>query len=764
MTAPCSASHDDVEVIASSQPFCIPQDIRSVHIKVAVRLCPFRENDGGPKKKVRESPDVRAWSTETDGAMISFTQKGCTRKIEGRTVFHFDQIFDEETETPLVYQNIAKPMVPAVLSGKHATIFAYGQTGAGKTFTMQGGDKIESDQAGIIQLVTIDLFEAIRRSESSKTKFEVKVSYFEIYNEKIRDLIADNTESASSNSNNLISNRNDQVNIRTNAEGEIIVNVEQKKVDNADEALTMLVKGNVHRTVAATDMNAHSSRSHSIFRLIIESRKVDELGQEVLSISDFNLVDLAGSESLKATKTTGIRQREGATINKSLLALTTVIQALSQPIKKRPKHINYRDSKLTRILQPHLSGNAEMAILCCASPYKNFMEETRSTLKFASRAKLVQIKPKINRMVNDDTIIKRLQNQLCEVRKRLEQTEQKLQETLAREPHIIESALIAGKTALCSSDRINIIADEKMREPLASTEGSQSNSADTQRGLLDSFDPNNLNSSQDTTANSSCKDDRANGKRTTLPSMQKIIGGSQRKTETYDSPVSTEDDSFDGSVENCVDFSLNICSQVSNPETIYGIYGADNRGKPVFRPQVSEPFSPNGRLENNLSWDAMALTGKSVAQSGRPLRAIESLNDNRRIPDEITIIKSVTGTGDDICFTDRLKGSEARIKFLEENLELSDDIIEESFRDLQRARQCIRDLVQKNIEMGVKLSKKGREDQKKNYEKGEIMVEQYWILKVSLYGSVFFFISGSQEYFLASAFFVWLALEMNVTA
>lgn len=287
---------------------------------VAVRLCPIWEDDKGSRKILGGNRDnnIRAWSTEKDGTMVALTQKGCTREVEGRTTFHFDHVFDEEAHTPLVYESIARPMVPAVLNGKHATIFAYGQTGSGKTFTMQGGDKVESesDQAGIIQLVAADLFRFMRKDEvSSKKEFEVNVSYFEIYNEKIRDLLADDEESTSSNSNafSTSSNRSDDLTIRTNANGEVIVNVEQKEVNNTEEALAVLVQGNAHRTVAATKMNAHSSRSHSVFRLTVKSRSVDDVS---FRVSDFNLVDLAGSESLKSTKSTGIRQREGATINK----------------------------------------------------------------------------------------------------------------------------------------------------------------------------------------------------------------------------------------------------------------------------------------------------------------------------------------------------------------------------------------------------------------------------------------------------------------
>jgi hypothetical protein len=276
-----------------------------------------------------------------------------------------------------------------------------------------------------------------------------------------------------------------------------------------------------------------------------------------------------------------------------------------------------------------------------------------------------------------------------------------------------------------------------------------------------------MNSSQASTANSSSEYDKSNEQRNhTPPSVQKIVEESYRKSETCDSLVTSDDDSFYDPEEHCPDISSNICSQVSNPDTIRGTQGLGHMEKSIFRAQVSDTFSPNGRLEKDLSCDATALSTNSLAQSGKPLQAIESLKDEREyvIPFEIAIIDSGMTAGTNMCLVDQLKDSEARIQFLEEKLELSDNVIEANSRDLQRARLCIRDLVQRNVEMNVELNKKRREDGKKYFEIGEIMVEQYWILKASVYGSVFFFLSGSHEYFLGTAFFVWLALETNLTA
>jgi hypothetical protein len=195
---------------------------------------------------------------------------------------------------------------------------------------MQGDGKAQSGQAGIIQLVASDLFRFMRQGGASKRMFLVKVSYFEIYNEKIRDLLSEDVGIAVSqrksdkkglNVSSDSLNADDTITIRTNANGEIVVNVIQNEVVNVDEVLELLIKGNAQRVVASTDMNTHSSRSHAIFRLTVESREVGDdpvnlAAPEVVRVSDFNLVDLAGSESLKLANTSNLRQREGASINK----------------------------------------------------------------------------------------------------------------------------------------------------------------------------------------------------------------------------------------------------------------------------------------------------------------------------------------------------------------------------------------------------------------------------------------------------------------
>jgi centromeric protein E len=191
---------------------------------------------------------------------------------------------------------------------------------------MQGDGKKQSGQAGIIQLVASDLFRFTRMGARSKRDYVIKVCYVEIYNERIRDLLSDDVGSTASHgtpeSSAVIlpgSTPQPEVTIRTTGSGEVVMNCTETEVKSVDEVLELLISGNTQRVVAKTDMNNHSSRSHAIFRLMIESREKSDPSKgpsnEVLRVSDFNLVDLAGSESVKISNTTGLRQREGAKIN-----------------------------------------------------------------------------------------------------------------------------------------------------------------------------------------------------------------------------------------------------------------------------------------------------------------------------------------------------------------------------------------------------------------------------------------------------------------
>ena len=265
---------------------------------------------------------------------------------------------------------------------------------------MQGGDADPNhpeQPTGVIQLAAADLFEEIGKDTSRQ--WVVKSSFIEIYNEDVRDLLAREDRSPSN------------LTVREDAYGNVRMDAQQEMILSVYDLEKILHKGNARRACASTEKNSRSSRSHAIFQVMITSSGIDGKRSAVL-----NLVDLAGSEA--AGSNSGARRREGGKINQSLLALTRVIQSLGLPDKKRPRHISYRDSKLTRILKPSLQGQACMAILCCASPAKSDLEETRSTLKFASSAKLIKINPTVNEEA-PDTVDGKLKMELASVKREL---------------------------------------------------------------------------------------------------------------------------------------------------------------------------------------------------------------------------------------------------------------------------------------------------------------------------------------------------------
>ncbi|CAJ1969196.1 unnamed protein product [Cylindrotheca closterium] len=834
--------------------FAVDEDLKvQQNIKVAVRIRPLSTvSESSPNNDNEKSKEKTAWALEKSGAMDTLVQKGMTLKVDGKSVFRFDSVFDEETQTPLVYKSMARGMVKTVLAGKHATLFAYGQTGSGKTFTMQGDGKRSGGQAGIIQLVTSDLFRFMKQGKSTDREFVVKVSYIEIYNETIRDLLSDDAGSTQSHGSAPPPKRGrrgshlDRVNIRATASGEVVINSIQNEVKSADEVLEYLIAGNAQRKVAKTDMNKHSSRSHAVFRLTVESRPKEpgEGGvEEIVRISDFNLVDLAGSESVKMSGTTGIRKREGANINQSLLSLSTVIHSLSMPEKKRPKHINYRDSKLTRMLQPHLSGNAEIAIVCCISPSKAYAEETRTTLRFAYRAKLIRVTPKVNEILDDGAKIKKLERELAKAKKMIEELRGQPSSPLGFSSSQASEPLQNGSADKIRSASINTLqsgsVDDSLQTESVNTLPSRSRSgshdsdenshalsvadygydemAQTRNYVMPGQSPipvppessdgneNNsqlkeytmpLKSSYDSDDESQYeellpRDDfklDAVGEVEARKCVQKFMKGKDYgdsstegdvmfdaswdedsqdslpyldvgvKKESTNATTRTDDESssYDGPPASYKDASFKFGTKLSRPDTL----GVDTI--PENESKYGTHDGQDGRT-NEISWDTMGLDANRPEHVGQPLRALKSLAEqDLPIPKEVTII-CASSVDEEPGLKEKNEDAVKQVAFLKAKLEGADDIIESVFKDLERARLCIHDMVHRNVQLVGKLNDKRRQDVKEEYEEGEINVEQYWLLKGSMYVGLFFFFTGGYELFMASVIFIWLMLEANLS-
>ncbi|XP_007441167.1 chromosome-associated kinesin KIF4A isoform X1 [Python bivittatus] len=297
--------------------------------------------------------------------------------------FTYDYVFDPSTEQEEVFSTCIAPLVRGIFSGYNATVLAYGQTGSGKTYSMGGAytaDQENDPTVGAIPRVITLLFQEMK--QKVEWHFTLKVSYLEIYNEDILDLLAPSKE------------RTSQISIREDPkEGIKIVGLTEHMVSSAQETVLCLEQGNNSRTVAATAMNTQSSRSHAIFTVSVEQKS--QADANVSFRSKLHLVDLAGSERQKKTKAEGDRLREGININKGLLCLGNVISALGDETKKGT-FVPYRDSKLTRLLQDSLGGNSHTLMIACVSPADSNLEETLNTLRYADRARKIKNKPIVN--------------------------------------------------------------------------------------------------------------------------------------------------------------------------------------------------------------------------------------------------------------------------------------------------------------------------------------------------------------------------------
>lgn len=294
---------------------------------------------------------------------------------EKTKTFKFDYIFTEECTQMDLYKHIAYPIVEKALHGYNGTIFAYGQTGTGKTYTMSGLPK-HPDLKGIIPNAFAHIFSQISRA-SGKKSFMVTVTYLEIYNEDVRDLLA--------------ANASVKLEVRERTDVGVYVKDLMGFTVNSIESITELMnRGNVNRMTRSTLMNDVSSRSHAIFTISIESK--DQLDNKT-TIGKLNLVDLAGSERLSRTHATGERLKEASNINQSLSVLGNVISAL---VDGKSTHIPYRNSKLTRLLQDSLGGNSKTAMIAMVSPASTDYEESICTLRYASRVKYIRNTARVN--------------------------------------------------------------------------------------------------------------------------------------------------------------------------------------------------------------------------------------------------------------------------------------------------------------------------------------------------------------------------------
>ncbi|CAN7071524.1 unnamed protein product [Brassica oleracea var. botrytis] len=350
-------------------------------ILVSVRVRPLNE-----KEKTRND--------RCDWECINNTTIICNaHNLSDKPSFTFDKVFGFECPTKQVYDDGAREVALCVLSGINSSIFAYGQTSSGKTYTM----------TGITGFAINDIFLYIDKHKQER-KYTLKFSAMEIYNEAVRDLLCEDN--------------NNPLRLLDDPErGTVVEKLKEETITDRNHLEELISICETQRKIGETSLNETSSRSHQILRLTIESskREVSPESSAILAAS-VCFVDLAGSERASQTLSAGSRLKEGCHINRSLLTLGTVIRKLS---KGKHGHIPYRDSKLTRILQNSLGGNARTAIICTMSPARSHLEQSKNTLLFATCAKEVTTNAQVNMVVSEKALVKQLQRELMRMENEL---------------------------------------------------------------------------------------------------------------------------------------------------------------------------------------------------------------------------------------------------------------------------------------------------------------------------------------------------------
>ncbi|XP_065611490.1 kinesin-like protein KIF18A [Cyrtonyx montezumae] len=352
------------------------------HMKVVVRVRPENQKEkDGNFAKVVHVVDQHMLIFDPKEEEFSFfhgkklTRRDVTKRINKDLKFVFDAVFTETSTQSEVFEHTTKSVLDGFLNGYNCTVLAYGATGAGKTHTMLGSP----EDPGVMYLTMMALYNCMEQLKEEKI-CNIAVSYLEVYNEQIRDLLE--------NSGPLAVREDDQ-------KGVMVQGLTLHQPKSAEDILQMLDYGNKNRTQHPTDANATSSRSHAVFQIYLRQQdKIASISQNV-RVAKMSLVDLAGSERASVTNAKEARFREGANINRSLLALGNIINALADP-KNKKQHIPYRNSKLTRLLKDSLGGNCRTIMIAAVSPSFMFYDDTYNTLKYANRAKDIKSSLKSN--------------------------------------------------------------------------------------------------------------------------------------------------------------------------------------------------------------------------------------------------------------------------------------------------------------------------------------------------------------------------------
>ncbi|CAN1275071.1 Kinesin-like protein KIN-5B [Linum perenne] len=365
---------------------------KEVNVQVLVRCRPLSDDE-------QRANVPRAISCNEQRREVTVLQSVANKQVD--RAFTFDKVFGPKAQQRAIYDQAISPIVKEVLDGFNCTVFAYGQTGTGKTYTMEGGMRNKGGdlpaEAGVIPRAVRQIFDTL---EAQKADYSMKVTFLELYNEEIADLLA-----SEDNARFIDDRQKKPISLMEDGRGCVVVRgLEEEVVYSANDIYSLLERGASKRRTADTLLNKRSSRSHSIFSITVHIKEANIGDEELIKCGKLNLVDLAGSENISRSGAREGRAREAGEINKSLLTLGRVINALAE----HTAHIPYRDSKLTRLLRDSLGGKTKTCIIATISPSGHSLEETLSTLDYAHRAKNIRNKPEANQKISKAVLLKDL--------------------------------------------------------------------------------------------------------------------------------------------------------------------------------------------------------------------------------------------------------------------------------------------------------------------------------------------------------------------
>ncbi|GLT38881.1 hypothetical protein SLA2020_130990 [Shorea laevis] len=365
---------------------------KEVNVQVLLRCRPLSEDE-------QRSNVPRVISCNEHKREVTVLQNVANKQVD--RIFTFDKVFGPKAQQRTIYDQAVVPIVNEVLDGFNCTVFAYGQTGTGKTYTMEGGMRNKGGdlpaEAGVIPRAVRQIFDTL---EAQNADYSMKVTFLELYNEEITDLLAPDD-----NSRCLEDKQRKPISLMEDGKGCVVVRgLEEEAVYSANEIYNLLERGAAKRRTADTLLNKRSSRSHSVFSITVYIKEAAVGDEDLIKCGKLNLVDLAGSENISRSGARDSRAREAGEINKSLLTLGRVINALVE----HSAHIPYRDSKLTRLLRDSLGGKTKTCIIATISPSAHSLEETLSTLDYAYRAKNIKNRPEANQKMSKAVLLKDL--------------------------------------------------------------------------------------------------------------------------------------------------------------------------------------------------------------------------------------------------------------------------------------------------------------------------------------------------------------------